>query len=52
MPREAPRPDSYAPSLPCLKIAGVWGVTPQRGPHLRTRGAEPLAFLFFSHHPS
>jgi alanyl-tRNA synthetase len=26
--------------LPCLQIAGVWGLRPQRGP-----GAEPLAFL-------
>jgi hypothetical protein len=40
MTREAPRLDRSAPSLPCLQIAGVWGVTPQRGP-----GTEPLAFL-------
>jgi mannan endo-1,4-beta-mannosidase len=30
-----------------MKIAGVWGVTPQRGPNPEAWGAEPLAFLFF-----
>ncbi len=34
--------------LPCLQIAGVWGVTPQRSPNLARWGTEPLAFLFMT----
>jgi hypothetical protein len=39
MTRDAPRPDGFAPSLPCLLIMAVQGATPWWG----SRGQSPLA---------